>query len=78
MPIFEFECRQCHGECEVLVRNEEAPECPHCGSHELQKMLSVPAAHMRAGGGAELPVCNPAPRAGGCGAPWCGTGGCQN
>lgn len=74
MPLFEFECRQCHREVEVLVRGEEAPECPECGSLKLEKLLSAPAAHTR--GAASLPVCQPTPSPGGCGAPWCGTGAC--
>ena len=41
MPLFEFECHQCHREVEVLVRGSETPECPECGSSKLEKLLSA-------------------------------------
>jgi putative FmdB family regulatory protein len=43
MPIFEYGCRKCGHEFETLVRNGTAPDCPGCGSTELEKKLSVPA-----------------------------------
>ena len=63
MPIFEYACEKCEVEFELLVRGEEVPACPGCGSEKLAKQLSVPAAH---GGGGELPMM-PGP---------CGGGGC--
>lgn len=47
MPIYEFECKKCHKPFEKLVRrmDEKAKEpCPHCGSKETAKKLSVFAA----------------------------------
>ena len=44
MPIFEFSCLDCTKESEILVRSAEwegEAECPSCGSHQLEKMLSV-------------------------------------
>ncbi|MFM7070841.1 MAG: FmdB family zinc ribbon protein [Planctomycetota bacterium] len=78
MPLFEYECRRCRSHFELLIRGGETPECPSCHSVELERQLGVPAAHVQGGGprGAELPMCAPAPT-GGCGAPWCGTGGCE-
>jgi len=74
MPLYEYACGKCSDRFELLVRSDEAPACPTCGSTRLEKQLSVPAAHTAKGAG--LPVCEPQPRGGGCGAPWCGTGGC--
>jgi putative FmdB family regulatory protein len=45
MPLFEYACKACDREFEALVRGSEAPECPSCHSTELQRRLSVFAAH---------------------------------
>jgi len=45
MPIYEYQCRQCSKEFEVLVRaSSPAPACPECNSKELSKKLSTFAA----------------------------------
>jgi putative FmdB family regulatory protein len=76
MPLYEYTCDKCHDAFELLVRGSETPACPKCGSQRLERLLSIPAAHV-AGGAASLPVCEtPRPSPGGCGAPWCGQGGC--
>jgi putative FmdB family regulatory protein len=71
MPIYEYECRRCHYEFEVLVRASEVPTCPECGTEHLEKRLSVTAAPVAAEG--QLPA---AP-GGLCGRPQCAQGGCQ-
>jgi len=44
MPIFEYACKSCAKEFEALVRpNTVAPSCPACQSHELDKLISIPA-----------------------------------
>ena len=45
MPLFEYACKECDHEFEALVRGAETPECPACHGHELQRRLSVFAAH---------------------------------
>lgn len=45
MPIYEYVCGQCGHEFEFLVRGEEKPSCPACGAEDLNRQLSVPAAH---------------------------------
>lgn len=50
MPLFEYECRGCGDRFELLIRGEEKPKCPACGSGKLTKQLSVPAAHVAGGG----------------------------
>lgn len=41
MPIYEYACHGCGSEFETLVRNGAAPDCPSCGSTDLEKKLSV-------------------------------------
>ena len=42
MPIYEYECRACHHQFELLVlpQHKDAPACPSCQSHELERLLS--------------------------------------
>lgn len=75
MPIYEYQCRQCEKEFELLIRGQEQPACPECGSDQLQRLMSAPAAHTASGD--SLPTCNdswPVPT---CGRPECQQGGCQ-
>ena len=74
MPIYEYTCDACHVDFEMLVRGDEQPACPTCGSAKLAKQFSVPAAHVS--GAAHLPVCSTPLPAGGCGLPQCGAGRC--
>jgi putative FmdB family regulatory protein len=41
MPLFEFRCRDCDREFELLVRSGTVPECPSCGSGSLERLLSM-------------------------------------
>jgi putative FmdB family regulatory protein len=76
MPLYEYHCRECDQQVEILVRSStEQPACPDCGSDELDRLISVPAAPVMSAG--SLPVCAPQPASGGCGRPQCGTGGCM-
>lgn len=45
MPIYEYQCQSCCKKIELLIRGDETPECPDCGSQSLTKEFSVPAAH---------------------------------
>ena len=41
MPIYEYICRKCGNEFEVLVFNkDEKPECPECGAKKPTKKMS--------------------------------------
>jgi putative FmdB family regulatory protein len=44
MPIFEYVCRECDREFEVLVQGSTTVECPSCGGKDLEKQLSTFAA----------------------------------
>ncbi len=52
MPIYEYECTDCHERFEHLLRGDDKPECPSCGGTNLEKQMSTPAAPQMAGGGA--------------------------
>ena len=73
MPLYEYSCRDCESQFELLVRGSEQPHCPECESERLERLLSAPAAHTTSS--RELPMCQPAT---GCGLPQCGQGGCMN
>ena len=74
MPLYEYACRQCDKEFEALVRASETPNCPACHSDDLQRKLSVFAAHT-AGGGTQSAMPAPGP-CGSCGDPR-GPGACS-
>ncbi len=69
MPIYEYSCGSCSRRFELLIRGDETPSCPDCGTAQLEKLLSVPAAHTSSS--SDLPICD-APQSGGP----CGMGGC--
>ncbi|HHY16669.1 MAG TPA: zinc ribbon domain-containing protein [Firmicutes bacterium] len=58
MPIFEYKCRSCGREFEFLVRGQEVPVCPKCGSKELTKLLSMFNSNIRKGSGTTGSGCN--------------------
>lgn len=62
MPLFEYACKECEREFELLVRGSEVPECPSCHGTDLVRRLSVFAAHTSGGNGTSMPA------TGGCGA----------
>ena len=40
MPIYDYRCKACNAEFELLVRGATAPACPMCGATELERALS--------------------------------------
>lgn len=44
MPIHDYRCGSCGAEFERLVRSGDCPICPHCGSADLERLLSAPVA----------------------------------
>ena len=48
MPIYEYSCKACNHEFEVLVRGEMTPQCPECEGTDLEKLLSLPRVHSEA------------------------------
>lgn len=44
MPIYDYRCNDCNKTFELLVRSSSIPVCLACGSQQLEKLLSRPAA----------------------------------
>ena len=45
MPIYEYMCRDCGRVSEFLVKTipgGENQSCPHCGSEDMERLLSAP------------------------------------
>lgn len=74
MPIYEFHCKKCGKDNEVLVRSSDwkGTECPACGSTQLVKKLSVFAASKEQGAAPSSLPCGGHTHSGGC----CGGGAC--
>jgi putative FmdB family regulatory protein len=51
MPIYEYECTQCHERTERRQKfsDPEITICPHCSGH-LERVLSAPAVSFKGGG----------------------------
>jgi putative FmdB family regulatory protein len=62
MPLFEYACRTCDRTFEALIRGTETPECPSCHGGDLERRLSVFAAHTNGSSAA-----NAMPATGACG-----------
>jgi putative FmdB family regulatory protein len=63
MPMYEYRCEECGRTYEQLRRMSEADtnlECPHCGSHEVERQVSACAIGGTAKGGG----CGPSPSRG--------------
>ena len=43
MPIFDFRCKECGYNFELLVLGPTAYECPQCGSSDVDKLVSLTA-----------------------------------
>ena len=53
MPIYEYDCSQCHQTSDALQKvNDHPPEtCPHCGArHTLSRLLSRTSFVLKGGG----------------------------
>jgi putative FmdB family regulatory protein len=42
MPIYEYVCKNCENEFELLVLKGTEPACPACKSSDLERLLSLP------------------------------------
>ena len=63
MPLYEYQCDDCREPAELLIRGDERPNCPACGSPRLTKLLSVVASPSREAAASS----NPDPPSGPCG-----------
>ena len=41
MPIYEYECRECHDRFELLVRASTTLACPACKGTDLERLFSL-------------------------------------
>ncbi len=41
MPIYEYQCRRCSQQFELLVLARTVPECPSCQSQDLEQLFST-------------------------------------
>ncbi len=79
MPIYEYRCEPCEKTFETLIRGGgDVAHCPDCGTIDVAKQFSVPAAAQTEGGSSSLSNRGsfPLPMMGGCGAGGCGSGMC--
>jgi putative FmdB family regulatory protein len=72
MPLFAYVCKKCGESSEILVRSEEKPACPGCGSKQLEKQMSQFAPVSGASRGPACESCCPSAgscslQGGGCG-----------
>jgi putative FmdB family regulatory protein len=77
MPLYEYDCVDCHGQFEVLVRtpsSDSRPACPDCGSTKVRRVLSLVAQRSRSTGEMAMMTAPAAPRGGGCCGGGCGCG----
>ena len=75
MPLYEYACRECAHQFELLVRGSEAPQCPACHATALERRFSAFAAHTSGTGSAPARMTGPGP-CGSCGDPR-GPGACS-
>lgn len=40
MPLYDYRCKACHSEFELLVRASTVPTCPQCASADLERAVS--------------------------------------
>jgi putative FmdB family regulatory protein len=73
MPIYEYDCKNCGEQVEILVRSgmNASPVCPNCGSALLEKLFSVPHVMMGQSRPAGRTCCGREER---CGTPPCSIG----
>jgi putative FmdB family regulatory protein len=40
MPLYDYHCKSCDAEFELLVRSSTVPTCPQCGATTLERAVS--------------------------------------
>ncbi len=43
MPLYTYRCKACDQLSEMLVRSSDTPECPACGSRDLERQIGATA-----------------------------------
>ena len=68
MPLYEYRCKKCDKNFEILQKSNEKAVCPECGGKSMEKLFSVFAS----GGTSEASSREGGPSS----SPGCGSGGC--
>jgi putative FmdB family regulatory protein len=52
MPFYEYQCRACSAQVEVLQKISDSPlrKCPECGRSQLTKLVSAPVFRLKGAG----------------------------
>jgi putative FmdB family regulatory protein len=52
MPFYEYQCRTCGAQVEVMQKISDAPlkKCPECGRNMLIRLISAPVFRLKGGG----------------------------
>lgn len=52
MPFYEYQCRACGAQVEVMQKMSDAPlrKCPECGRNMLTRLVSAPVFRLKGGG----------------------------
>jgi putative FmdB family regulatory protein len=52
MPFYEYQCRACGAQVEVLQKISDAPlkKCPECGRSQMSKLISAPVFRLKGSG----------------------------
>jgi putative FmdB family regulatory protein len=77
MPLYEYLCKSCENQFEVLVRtasSDPTPSCPDCGARDVRKVFSLVAARPARGHETPAPAAPRASFGGGCCGGACGCG----
>ena len=40
MPLYDYHCKACDADFELLVRTSTVPTCPQCGATDLERAVS--------------------------------------
>lgn len=74
MPLYEYSCKSCEKDFELLVpsKDADAVRCPDCGGAEVSRHFGLPSAGRAT---AAAPATNCRGDGPPCGAAWCGRKG---
>lgn len=78
MPIYEYACKSCGHQLEVMQKMSDTPlqECPSCHENSLQKLISAAGFQLKGSGWYATDFKGSAKKSVTSDAPACGSGGC--
>ncbi len=50
MPLYNFHCKECDKDSELLVSFADKPACPSCGGQNMERLISRPAEQGKSAG----------------------------